>query len=90
MSARSKFLPALVLPALVLGAALAPSAASARSDRAPVQAPAQQQLLVGNFAAGQFAAAPQGRAADRETAANQLLIVTEAQYAAINSVPEEY
>ena len=85
MSTRSKF-----LPALVLAAALVPFAASARSDRAPAQAPAQQQqLLVGVFDGSQLTTAPRGRAAERQTAANQLLLVTEAQYAAINSVPEE-
>ena len=84
MSTPSKF-----LTALVLAASLAPFAASAHGDRAPVQAPAQQQLLVGEFNNGQAYTAPQGRAAERQTAANQLLVVTEAQYAAINSVPEE-
>lgn len=84
MSTRSKF-----LPALALAAALVPFAANARSDRAPVQATAQQQLLLGDFGGGQAFAAPRGRAGEREAAASQLLLVTEAQFAAINSVPEE-
>jgi hypothetical protein len=54
-----------------------------------VLATAQQQLLVGDFSGGQALAAPRGRAGEREAAASQLLLVTEAQFAAINSVPEE-
>ncbi len=86
MSTNSKF-----LPALALAAALVPFAANARSDRAPVQASAQQQqYLVGNFNGGQTSAASPGRAGERQAAAaNPLLLVTEAQYAAINAVPEE-
>jgi len=84
MSTRSKF-----LPALVLAASLAPFAASARSDHGPVQAPAQQQLVVGNSGDAQPSTAGRGRAAERQIASNQLLLVTEAQYAAINAVPQE-
>jgi hypothetical protein len=84
MSTRSKF-----LPALVLAVSLAPFAASAHGDRGPVQAPAQQQLLVGDYSDGQLSAAPRGRAAERQTASNQLFLVTAAQYAAINAVPQE-
>jgi hypothetical protein len=84
MSTRSTF-----LSALVLAASLAPFAASARGgDRAPVQAPSQQQFVAGDTNASQ-PTAPRGRAAERQIASNQLFLVTEAQYAAINSVPQE-
>jgi hypothetical protein len=84
MSNKSKF-----LPVLALAAALAPFAASARSDRAPVQDPAHQQYLVGDFGNQQVAANGQGRAAQANPPAGLFVVESSPQYAAVNTAQDE-
>jgi hypothetical protein len=76
MSRFSKFLPAVALAAVLAS----PLAANARSYRAP-EAPAQQQVLVGQYNATQ----PQGRAAEinPSNGGSQLIVVSAPQYAAL-------
>jgi hypothetical protein len=82
MSTRSKFLPAL---ALVV--ALAPFAANARSTSAPVQDTAHPVHLVGAFAGTQ--AQSHGRFAAVNVPTGLYAVDAKAQYAAINSLPQE-
>jgi hypothetical protein len=84
MSNKSKF-----LPVLALAAALAPFAASARSDRAPVQDPSHQQYLEGNFGNQQVAANAHGRAAQVNPPAGLFIVNASPQYAAASAASDE-
>jgi hypothetical protein len=77
MSHFSKFLPVVALAAVLA----TPFAASARSDHGP-QAPAQQQLLLGQFGTAQS----HGRAAEANAPGGQLVVVSAPQYAALTGV----
>jgi hypothetical protein len=83
MSSFSKF-----LPAVALAVALAPFAAQARSDLAPVQDPAHELFLVGgyNSSAAQNA---HGRVAAVNVPTSVYAVDAATQYAAIQSLPQE-
>jgi hypothetical protein len=82
MSTRLKF-----LPVLALAVAFGPFAAQARSTVAPVQDPAHQIFLVGEYASTQQA--PRGRASEANVPAGLYAVDAQAQYAAINALPQE-
>jgi len=76
------------LTALALAAALGPFAASARSERAPVESAAQQQFLTGTFGETQYAANFHGRAYEAYRPSGPFIVVGDAasEYAAANDV----
>jgi hypothetical protein len=84
MSNKSKF-----LPVLALAAALAPFVAVARSNQAPVQDPAHQQYLAGDFGNQQVAAQVHGRAAQVNPPAGLFVVDSSSQYAAVSTAPDE-
>jgi len=84
MSNKSKFLPVLALAAV-----LAPFAASARSNQAPVQDPAHQQYLMGDFGNQQVAANVHGRAAEVNPPAGLFVVDTSPQFAAVSTAQDE-
>lgn len=92
MSQKLKFLPVLALAVV-----LAPFAASARSDRGPVQDPAHLEVVAGSPAgsadAGQGAngqvASAHGRAAQSNPPGGEFLMEISPQYAAVATQPDE-
>jgi hypothetical protein len=84
MSNKSKFLPVLALVA-----ALAPFAASARSNPAPAQDPAHQQYLAGDFGNQYVAANVHGRAAQANSPAGLFVVDSSLQYAAASTASDE-
>ena len=83
MSNKSK-----ILPVLALVAVLSPFAAAARSNPAPVQNPAYQQYLAGDFGDQQVAADIHGRAA-QDHPSTGLFIFSSVQYAEVRTVSDE-
>jgi hypothetical protein len=83
MSNKSKF-----LPVLALAAALAPFAAVAQGNQAPVQDPAHPQYLVGDFGDQHVAANAHGRAAEANPPAGLFIADSWPQYAAVSTAPD--
>jgi len=73
------------LTVLAMAAALGPFAASARSDRAPVQDAQHQQYLVGTYGGNQATTSSTGRTAAANAPAG-LFTVEASEYAAVAGV----
>jgi hypothetical protein len=78
-----------ILPFLALAAALAPFAASARSDHAPLQNPAHRQYLAGNFGDQHAVTNGGGRGAEVNRPARLFIVDSSAQFAALSTISDK-